>query len=131
MAKSTLPARTAWTIRINSEVLDAARVCAASTGSSLNAFLVNAIASTVRGWQNPATGRRMIQEIEDRWDELSGWVCEHGHHKGAVVDARDCEWKYDPGVRKSWSHMIEIEYFDNVVDEEVVKRLNSSKARKR
>ena len=94
MAKRKKVARTPVMWRPPTALKDAAQLCADTIGQSLSQFISQAVAQRIRNWRDPLSGKPMagtergqMGSDDSKWD---GWLCIHGSHEGALLEARDC-----------------------------------------
>lgn len=80
------------TVNMPRRMKELAVECAGSTGMSFSQFVNQAVAQRVRRWEDPITGRAVVEQKreKDAGAPYEGWMCSHGGHGGGAVTAAAC-----------------------------------------
>lgn len=90
-------------IRVTERMHARIRTEAEIIGWTMNAWIVGALASRLKNWDDWDTGKKSsLHEAEKaREAKYKGWWCEHGTH-GDILPASECKYKGSTTHRKSW-----------------------------
>lgn len=95
------------TLRIPGDIHELVEACAASVGSSVNAWVVSALAQRVRNWRHPISGELIRETIHGKTGEaahpLADWTCMHAAHE-EPLPAQDCPARENAKHRLSWTN---------------------------
>lgn len=90
-----------FTVRVPTRIYESAKRAADSVGSSLNQFVILAMAQRARRWRDPISNKSVTETLVT--EIYDPWVCYHGACGGVAIT--ECRGKkYGHHRRSGWRH---------------------------